>query len=209
MEPRTHWLFGDQLGPHFLDPHRGGPDAHAPVLMIEARSVLRRRRFHRAKAHLVLSAMRHRAAELGDRVRYVQAETYADGLAEAGFDGRGNRLTVCHPTSRAALDFVTARDGVDVLPARGFLLPQAEFEAWAKEHTGDRLRMEGFYRWVRRRHELLMDGDEPAGGDLEPRPRQPRAAAPGLFDPGGASSVPPGRGRDRRRGAPRPRPLGA
>ncbi|NEC75965.1 cryptochrome/photolyase family protein, partial [Streptomyces rochei] len=86
-------------------------------------------RFHRAKAHLVLSAMRHRAAELGDRVRYVQSETYADGLAEAGFDGRGNRLTVCHPTSRAALDFVTARDEVDVLPARGFLLPRAEFEA--------------------------------------------------------------------------------
>nr|WP_254882115.1 cryptochrome/photolyase family protein [Streptomyces sp. NA03103] len=37
--------------------------------MIEARSVFRRRRFHRAKAHLVLSAMRHRAAEPGDRVR--------------------------------------------------------------------------------------------------------------------------------------------
>lgn len=164
MAPRTHWLFGDQLGPHFLDPRSDGPDAHAPVLMIEARSVLRRRRFHRAKAHLVLSAMRHRAAELGDRVRYVQADTYAEGLAEAGFDGRGNRLTVCHPTSRAALDFVTVRDEVDVLPACGFLLPQAEFEAWAKEHTGDRLRMEGFYRWVRRRHELLMDGDEPAGG---------------------------------------------
>ncbi|MDF9807280.1 deoxyribodipyrimidine photolyase-like uncharacterized protein [Streptomyces sp. HB372] len=209
MEPRTHWLFGDQLGPHFLDPRRGGPDAHAPVLMIEARSVLRRRRFHRAKAHLVLSAMRHRAAELGDRVRYVQAETYADGLAEAGFDGRGNRLTVCHPTSRAALDFVTARDGVDVLPARGFLLPQAEFEAWAKEHTGDRLRMEGFYRWVRRRHELLMDGDEPAGGtwNLDHDNREPPPRGCSTLE--AARPVPPGRGRNRRRGAPRPRPLGA
>ena len=50
--------------------------------MIEARSVLRRRRFHRAKAHLVLSAMRHRAAELGDRVRYIQSETYREGCAE-------------------------------------------------------------------------------------------------------------------------------
>ncbi|MYV59258.1 cryptochrome/photolyase family protein, partial [Streptomyces sp. SID4931] len=87
MAPRTHWLFGDQLGPHFLDPRRDGPDAHAPLLMIEARSVLRRRRFHRAKAHLVLSAMRHRAAELGDRVRYVRARTYTEGLAEAGFGG--------------------------------------------------------------------------------------------------------------------------
>ncbi|MGW1335799.1 cryptochrome/photolyase family protein [Streptomyces rubiginosohelvolus] len=164
MAPRTHWLFGDQLGPHFLDPRHGGPDAHAPLLMIEARSVLRRRRFHRAKAHLVLSAMRHRAAELGDRVRYVQARTYTEGLAEAGFDGGGDRLTVCHPTSRAALDFVSGRDGIDVLPARGFLLAREEFGAWAKEHGGDRLRMEGFYRWMRREHELLMDGDAPAGG---------------------------------------------
>ncbi len=80
---RPHWLFGDQLGPHFLDPRHGGPDPDAPVVMIEARAVLRRRRFHRAKAHLVLSAMRHRAAELGDRVTYVRSETYAEGLERA------------------------------------------------------------------------------------------------------------------------------
>lgn len=58
-----HWLFGDQLGPHFLTAGEDGPARDAPVLMIEARSVFRRRRFHRAKAHLLLSAMRHRAAE--------------------------------------------------------------------------------------------------------------------------------------------------
>jgi hypothetical protein len=50
--------------------------------MIEARSVFRRRRFHRAKAHLVLSAMRHRAAELGDRVRHVRADTYTHPAAD-------------------------------------------------------------------------------------------------------------------------------
>jgi deoxyribodipyrimidine photolyase-related protein len=64
----VHWLFGDQLGPHFLVPGGDGPDRDTPLLMIEARSVFRRRRFHRAKAHLVLSAMRHRTAELGDRM---------------------------------------------------------------------------------------------------------------------------------------------
>jgi deoxyribodipyrimidine photolyase-like uncharacterized protein len=50
------WLFGDQLGPHFLGDHDG------PVLMVEPRAVFRRRRFHRAKAQLVLSVTRHRAA---------------------------------------------------------------------------------------------------------------------------------------------------
>lgn len=54
----TRWLFGDHLGPHFLD------SADQPVLMIEARGVFARRRFHRSKAHLVLSAMRHRAQPL-------------------------------------------------------------------------------------------------------------------------------------------------
>ncbi len=54
---RRRWLFGDQLGPHFLD------SAAQPVLLIESSQVFRRRAFHRQKAHLILSAMRHRAAE--------------------------------------------------------------------------------------------------------------------------------------------------
>ena len=59
------WLFADQLGPHFLDE----PDQ--PVLLVESRAVFRRRAFHRQKAHLVLSALRHRAAELGDQAVFA------------------------------------------------------------------------------------------------------------------------------------------
>ncbi|MGJ5831704.1 cryptochrome/photolyase family protein [Streptomyces ossamyceticus] len=153
-----HWLFGDQLGPHFLTGR-----SETPVVMIEARSVFGRRRFHRAKAHLVLSAMRHRAAELGDRVRYVRAETYREGLREAVGDGP---VTVRHPTSYAALRLVRSlesRESVTVLPARGFLVAHDDFRAWADGHGGQRLRQEDFYRWVRRSHDLLMDGDRPAG----------------------------------------------
>ncbi|NEA47728.1 cryptochrome/photolyase family protein [Streptomyces sp. SID10815] len=174
-----HWLFGDQLGPHFLAPGDQGPARDAPVVMIEARSVFRRRRFHRAKAHLLLSAMRHRAAELGDRVRHVRAETYREGLREAV---GGAAVTVCHPTSRAALRLVRSLDRVRVLPARGFLLPHDAFRAWADGHDGAaRLRQEDFYHWVRRELDLLMDGDSPAGGrwnhdhaNREPPPRGER-----------------------------------
>ncbi|WP_327410751.1 cryptochrome/photolyase family protein [Streptomyces sp. NBC_01281] len=175
----VHWLFGDQLGPHFLAPGEGGPDRDASVLIIEARSVFRRRRFHRAKAHLVLSAMRHRAAELGDRARYIRADTYREGLREAvgGVGGRGT-VTVHHPTSHAALRLVRSLDAVTVLPARGFLVPHEDFGAWADGLGGRRLRQEDFYRWVRRGHDLLMDGDAPAGGrwnhdhdNREPPPR--------------------------------------
>lgn len=44
--------------PHFLIPGEAGPGLDTPLLMIEARSVFRRRRFHRAEAHLVLSGRR-------------------------------------------------------------------------------------------------------------------------------------------------------
>ncbi|MFD3335904.1 cryptochrome/photolyase family protein [Streptomyces sp. NPDC058700] len=170
----THWLFGDQLGPAFLAAGDGVP-RDAPVVMIESRAVFRRRRFHRAKAHLVLSAMRHRAAELGDRVTYVKADTYREGLARAVGDGP---VTVHHPTSRAALALVRSLENVTVLPPRGFLVRHEDFAAWARGQRG--LRMEGFYRGVRRDHDLLMDGGSPAGGtwnlDHENREPPPRGA---------------------------------
>ncbi|MEV4949006.1 cryptochrome/photolyase family protein [Streptomyces sp. NPDC053755] len=156
-----HWLFGDQLGPHFLTRGAAGPAVDEPLLMIEARSVFRRRRFHRAKAHLVLSAMRHRAAELGDRVTYLRADTYREALARVA---TGPSLTVHHPTSYAALRLVRSLPQVEIGPARGFLVPMEDFAAWADGQGGDHLRQETFYRWVRRGHGLLMDGDAPVGG---------------------------------------------
>ncbi|MFF2365270.1 cryptochrome/photolyase family protein [Streptomyces sp. NPDC058122] len=184
----AHWLFGDQLGPHFLSPGEDGPDRDVPVVIIEARSVFRRRRFHRAKAHLVLSAMRHRAAELGGRVRYVRSETYREGLREAVGD---DTVTVHQPTSHAVLRLVESLGTVTVLPARGFLVPRPAFSAWADARGGRPLRQEDFYRWVRREHELLMDADAPAGGrwnldhdNREPPPRGERTlGAPAPYRP--------------------------
>src|SRR3954454_12380268 len=87
------WCFADQLGPHFLDT----PDQ--PVLLIESRAVFRRRRFHRRKAHLVLSALRHRAAELGDQAVTLRGETYREALERLP---EADPLTVCAPTTHAA-----------------------------------------------------------------------------------------------------------
>jgi deoxyribodipyrimidine photolyase-related protein len=158
------WLFADQLGPHFLD----SPDQ--PVLLVESKAVFRRRVFHRQKAHLILSALRHRAQD-DDRVRLVQAETYAEALKEP--------VTVCHPTSRAARGLVNRLEQVEeVLPPRGFVTAPADFTAWA--HGRTHLKMEDFYRDARQRHGILMDGDEPTGGkwnlDADNREPPPRGA---------------------------------
>jgi deoxyribodipyrimidine photolyase-related protein len=158
------WLFADQLGPHFLD------DPAQPVLLVESKAVFRRRAFHRQKAHLVLSALRHRAAELGDQAVFVRAETYAEAVRDLG-----EPLSVCHPTSRAAHRLVQ-RLGAELLPPRGFVTAPPEFVAWANGRRG--LRMEDFYRDARQRLGILMDGTEPAGGtwnlDAENREPPPR-----------------------------------
>jgi deoxyribodipyrimidine photolyase-related protein len=155
--PERRWCFADQLGPHFLD------DKDQPVLLIEARSVLRRRRFHRQKAHLVLSALRHRAAELGEQALFVRADTYGAALARVK-----GPLTVCGPTSRAADDFVRKLDGVTVLPSRGFVTGRDHFEAWAAERGDRPLLMESFYRGARRLTGVLMEGQGDDGGSGEP-----------------------------------------
>ena len=161
----VRWLFGDQLGPHFLD------RTDQPSVMIESRAVFRRRRFHRQKAHLVLSAMRHRAAELGDRCDYIRADTYRDALPSGPIE-------VAHPTSWAALRLVQGLPQVEVLPARGFVTSHEDFARWAEGRR--RLVMEDFYRDARRRRDVLMEGTEPVGGrwnyDADNREPPPKGA---------------------------------
>jgi deoxyribodipyrimidine photolyase-related protein len=165
---RRRWLFADQLGPHFLDDEQ-------PALLVEAREVFARRRFHRRKAHLVLSALHHRAAELGERVRLMRTATYSEALAQVD-----EPLEVCAPTSRAADEFVRRRDDVQVLAERGWVMSRDQFEAWARGRS--RLRLEDYYREVRVRLGVLMEGDgSPVGGrwnlDADNREPPPKGVA--------------------------------
>jgi len=162
------WLFADQLGPHFVEPHQ-------PVLLVVSRAAFARRRVHRAKAHLLLAALHHRAAELGGSALLLERHSYREALAEVG-----EPVQVCAPTSRAADAFVRGLTGVTVLPERGWVLGRDEFAAWAAGRR--RLRLEDYYRDVRRRLGLLLDGDgRPLGGrwsfDADNRQPPPRRAA--------------------------------
>ena len=72
MPGHSAWILGDQLS------HRNlALDGVERVLMIESEAKLRSAPWHRQKLHLVLSAMRHFAAELEERgveVDYVRPE---------------------------------------------------------------------------------------------------------------------------------------
>ena len=178
------WLFADQLGPAVY----GGEHAHREVLLVEARSALAKRRYHRQKLHIVLSALRHTAADLGERATLIQADTYT-----AALERYGRPVLVHEPTSFAAEEFVhrLKRRGLvaDVLPTPTFALPRKDFQEWAGDKS--RFRMEDFYRSQRRRFEVLMDGSEPVGGrwnfdedNREPPPRnQSRLEVPSPYHP--------------------------
>ena len=148
---RIRWLFAGQLGDEFDDGGR--------ILLIEALSVFARAPMHRAKAHLILSAIRHRAAELGDRVEFHRVDDYRDVVA-----GRDD-LQVIDPTSYGARRLVR-RLGAEVLPSRGFVTSEEDFAVWAKSRGGKRLLLEDFYRVVRQRTGVLMEGDAPVGGQF-------------------------------------------
>ena len=167
------WLFADQLSPRIID---SADHAGRPIILVEADSALRRRRFHRQKLHLVLSALRHARAELGERATLIHAASYTEALRRYG-----RPVLVFEPTSYAAERLVhRLRDEglvVDVLPTPTFALSRAQFQQWAGDRR--RFRLEDFYREQRRRFEVLMDDSEPVGGqwnyDADNREPPPRA----------------------------------
>ncbi len=164
-------LFADQLGRHFTNDLAEDEQ----VLLVESRGAFARRHVHRQKAHLLLSAIRHRASELGDRAVHVTAASYGEALRKADVDPR--TLSVVNPTSRAARRWVVAQ-GMTVLPARGFTMCEEEFKDWLGEKTP---RLESFYRHQRRRLNLLVDPDgQPDGGrwnfDADNRQPPPKGA---------------------------------
>ena len=120
---------------------------------------------------LFLSAMRHFAQALRDDgvpLSYLHgAATLSEGLAAVLAQHRVQRIVMTEPGEhrvRQALLATAAAAGVplELREDRHFLCSTREFEAHAQGRK--QLRMEYFYREMRRRHQVLMDGDQPAGG---------------------------------------------
>ena len=175
----------------------------SPSCMIESQRVFRRRAFHRQKAHLILSAMRHRAAELGDRCQLPAHRHLPRGAGAVR-----EPLSVCHPTTHAALDFVRGLDGVEVLDAARVRDVDRGLPA-----LGGRARRQaaadGGLLPRRTPAPGRADGRQRAGRRaVELRPREPQAGAEAARPRGGRAVV-AGGGRDRRGGPPRPRRVGA
>jgi deoxyribodipyrimidine photolyase-related protein len=185
-------VLGDQLSEGLssladLDPRRD------VVLLAEVRAECTYVRHHQQKIVLVLSAMRHFAAELrarGVRVAYVALDDPANThslqgeMLRAVAQWRPARIVVTEAAEwRLTEDMRHWHEAagleVEIRDDTRFLSRRQDFFAWA--HGKRSLRMEFFYRDMRRRSGLLMDGDAPVGGkwnyDPENRKSLPRGIA--------------------------------
>lgn len=155
-EAIPRFLTPDQLGPHFDD---GGP-----IVLVNNLGALTRRPIHRQKAHLILSALYHREAELGPRGSLITASSYREALS-------GMDLEVINPPSyglRLAIAELARSASIRILPSRGFVVSEEDFAAFAAGTKPSAWKMETFYRHVRHATGLLMErgqsGMEPIGG---------------------------------------------
>ncbi|RJT25330.1 cryptochrome/photolyase family protein [Chakrabartia godavariana] len=163
-------ILGDQLSPG-LSALRQGDPATDIVLMAEVMEEASYVRHHRKKIAFVFAAMRHFAEELrwlGWTVDYVRLDDPANSgsltgeVARAKARHRLDRVVVTEPGEWRLMEAMRSWPDVTLRADDRFLADRHGFSDWAEGRSG--LRMEHFYRLMRRKTGLLMDGDKPAGG---------------------------------------------
>jgi deoxyribodipyrimidine photolyase-related protein len=167
---------GDQLS-LTLSSLRAANRESSVVLIAEVMEEAQYVPHHARKLAFIFSAMRHFAAELeadGWRVEYTRLDNPENAgnlrgeLARAVERHRPKRVIVTHPGEHRVLEaLLVAREDLgaplEILPDDRFVASIEEFAEWAQGRK--QLRMEFFYREMRRKTRLLMEGDEPLERD--------------------------------------------
>ncbi|VVT19256.1 cryptochrome/photolyase family protein [Erythrobacter sp. EC-HK427] len=169
-------VLGDQLSTT-LASLRGRAKDDTVILLMEVWDEATYVKHHKQKIALIFSAMRHFADELraeGWRVDYTRL---TDAENAGSFTGEVARAVERH--APRSIHVVEAGEWrvqqaieewpdkfpcpIEILPDDRFLCSIPEFRDWAG--TRKTYRMENFYREMRKKTGLLMDGDAPVGGE--------------------------------------------
>jgi deoxyribodipyrimidine photolyase-related protein len=189
--PRLILVLGDQLSPGLASLKAADP-ARDVVVMAEVGAEATYVPHHPKKIAFLFASMRKHAARLaaaGWRVLYTR-------LDDPDNTGSIPGELIRRAAATGAQDVIATRPGdwrliaaleecpvpVRLLEDDRFLCSHAEFEAWAEGRRA--LRMEFFYREMRRRTGLMMDGDQPAGGQWNFDHDNRKRAAPSMFRKG-------------------------
>lgn len=144
------------------------------ILMCEVMAECNYVKHHKKKIAFLFSAMRHFAAELtegGYKVHYTKID---DPENTGSFAGEVHRLTklygarkiiLTEPSEYRVLEEVKnwqQNIPIDVRPDNRFLCSREYFTKWANGRQ--QLRMEFFYREMRKKYGVLMENNKPIGG---------------------------------------------
>ncbi len=192
-------ILGDQLSRNLSSLDGLTPGA-AVILMMEVWDEATYVKHHKQKIVLIFSAMRHFAEELREEGWQVDYVTLDAPDNTGSFTGEVARAVERHAPSEVRIttsgewrvhQAMLEWEGrfpcpVSILPDTRFIASHADFRAFAdgRKH----LTMEYFYREMRRKTGLLMEGDKPAGGvwNLDSENREPPPK-----DSGARLSAPP------------------
>lgn len=187
--PRLILVLGDQLTPDVAALRVGRPGD--VVVMAEVMAEGTYVPHHPQKIALILSAMRHFAEDLragGWRVAYSRLDDPENTQSIGGELIRraaevGAREVIATAPGDWRLRAALAECPVPVtqLPDDRFLCSEGEFAAWAEGRK--QLRMEFFYREMRRKTGLMMEGEKPAGGQWNYDHDNRKPAKADLFRP--------------------------
>lgn len=169
-------IFADQLSENLSALAISDPTTSI-ILMMEVSEEANTVPHHRKKLIFLFSAMRHFAEHLKDagwRVDYVPLDapdnrgTFTDEVARALRRHDIERIRTTEASEYRVLEMQrewehALKVPVSLMPDDRFIATKAEFAEWAEGRK--QLRMEYFYRDMRRKTGLLMDGDKPVGGE--------------------------------------------
>lgn len=197
VKPRLVLVLGDQLSAD-ISSLRMADKARDVVVMAEVMAETTYVPHHPQKIALVLAAMRKFAAALREKGWTVAYCKLDDDENTGSISGE----LVRHAARFNADEVLATIPGewrlisalndlplvVHQVPDDRFITTPKEFADWAEGRKD--LRMEWFYRVVRRKTGLLMEGNAPAGGkwnydsqNRKPAPLDARAAKPPRFQP--------------------------
>lgn len=188
------FVLGDQLSLNLRGLRDANPNQDA-ILMCEVRAETDYVGHHKKKIAFLFSAMRHFAADLEDRgfsVRYVKltdpdnSGSFTGELSRAIDDLKPEKVMLTEPGEWRVLNAFndwqkSSNVPLDICPDDRFICPINEFISWAEGRKT--LRMEYFYRDMRRRTGLLMNGDDPEGGKWNYDAENRKPASDDLFMP--------------------------
>jgi deoxyribodipyrimidine photolyase-related protein len=146
------------------------------ILMCEVWDEVSYVRHHPKKIALIFSAMRHFAQELREQGFEVDYRFLTDPTNEGSFEKEIQLACQRHLPDQVLLTFpgewrvwemfqrLKTKLTVPVLIAENplFLISVEEFSVWADKRS--LFRLEDFYRFMRKKHQVLMEQDGPVGG---------------------------------------------